>query len=318
MSHKVKITRILVPTDFSPSAEAACRLAARLAMQAKANLILYHALAGMDLLEEVGSRKGGTQVEVLSDVRDRLREWFAAVVPAEFRRFLPVEVKVMVSEPIPGIAWAAKMSRADLILMATQGRTGLAHLLMGSVTEAVLRTVPVPVLALRPGQGDRPLTAVQRILWATDLSWVSEGAWRYALTLGDLLAAQMVLLHVVRPADPAGAADHLVPPASGWMERYLAPLESELESRRQAVEALGLRARRKVVVGVPADVIVAEAEAEQADLVVVGTQGRTGLSHLLLGSVAEAVIRKAPCPVLAVKVRGDSEVKERDVDGAAA
>jgi len=72
------------------------------------------------------------------------------------------------------------------------------------------------------------------------------------------------------------------------------------------------------VVGVPADVIVAEAEAEQADLVVVGTQGRTGLSHLLLGSVAEAVIRKAPCPVLAVKVRGDSEVKERDVDGAAA
>ena len=152
MSHKVKITRILVPTDFSPSAEAACRLAARLAMQAKANLILYHALAGMDLLEEVGSRKGGTQVEVLSDVRDRLREWFAAVVPAEFRRFLPVEVKVMVSEPIPGIAWAAKMSRADLILMATQGRTGLAHLLMGSVTEAVLRTVPVPVLALRPGR----------------------------------------------------------------------------------------------------------------------------------------------------------------------
>ncbi len=318
MSHKVKITRILVPTDFSPSAEAACRLAARLAMQAKANLILYHALAGMDLLKEVGSRKGGTQVEVLSDVRDRLREWFAAVVPAEFRRFLPVEVKVMVSEPIPGIAWAAKMSRADLILMATQGRTGLAHLLMGSVTEAVLRTVPVPVLALRPGQGDRPLTAVQRILWATDLSRVSEGAWRYALTLGDLLAAQMVLLHVVRPADPAGAADHLVPPASGRMERYLAPLESELESRRQAVEALGLRARRKVVVGVPADVIVAEAEAEQADLVVVGTQGRTGLSHLLLGSVAEAVIRKAPCPVLAVKVRGDSEVKERDVDGAAA
>ena len=72
------------------------------------------------------------------------------------------------------------------------------------------------------------------------------------------------------------------------------------------------------MVGVPADVIVAEAEAEQADLVVVGTQGRTGLSHLLLGSVAEAVIRKAPCPVLAVKVRGDSEVKERDVDGAAA
>ncbi len=65
------------------------------------------------------------------------------------------------------------------------------------------------------------------------------------------------------------------------------------------------------MVGVPAEVIVAEAQAEQADLIVVGTHGRSGLPHVLLGSVAEAVIRKAPCPVLAVKARREGEAKER-------
>ncbi len=318
MSLPLKITRILVPTDFSSGAEFACRLAAELGMWAEADLILFHALPEVELLEKVGRGAGKAQMEVLTHVRDRLEEWFKAVVPAELRRFLAVELKVKVGEATPGIAWAAQRSGADLILMATHGHTGLAHLLMGSVTEAVLRTVPIPVLALRLGQGDRPLTTVQRILWATDLSPVSEGAWRYALTLADVLAAELILLHVVRPTELAGVADHLVPPPAAWTEGYLTPLEEELGRRQQAVEALGLRARRKVLVGVPAEVIVAEAQTEPVDLVVMGTHGRTGLTHVLLGSVAAAVIRKAPCPVLAVQVKREDEAREWDEHGAAA
>lgn len=311
-----KITHILFPTDFSPAAEAACRLAARLAMRAEAGLTVFHAIPGTDLAQQLQS--GRTQVGILNDSRERLREWFAAVVPAEIRRFLAAEFKVIVGEPTPGIARAARLSGADLILMATQGRTGLTHLLMGSVTQSVLRTVPVPVLALRLGQEERPLTTVQRILWATDLSPVSEAAWPYALKLADLLTAEVVLLHAVRPAELAGLADHPVPPPKGWMERYLTPLEDELERRRQAVERLGLRARGKIVVGVPADVIVTEAQTEEADLIVMGTHGRTGLRHILLGSVAEAVIRKAACPVLAVQVKEQSEARNVDSDDTSA
>jgi nucleotide-binding universal stress UspA family protein len=122
----------------------------------------------------------------------------------------------------------------------------------------------------------------------------------------------------VRPTKLARPVDHPVPLPEGARERYLAPLEQELERRQQVVEALGLHARRKVLVGVPAEVIVAEAEAEQADLIVVGTRWRSGLPQVLLGSVAEAVIRKAPCPVLAVKAKRDDEAIERDADGAAA
>ena len=314
MTLTATITRILAPTDFSPAAEAACCLAARLAMRAEAQLILFHAIPGEDLVQQVES--GRTQEEILNEGREWLREWFAAVVPVELRRFLAAEFKVIVGEPIPGIARAAKVSGADLILMATQGRTGLAHLLMGNVTEAVLRTLLIPVLALRPGQAERPLTTVQRILWATDLSPVSEAAWPYALRLADLLTAEVVLLHAVHPAELAGLADHAVPPPKGWMQRYLTPLEDELEHRKQAVEALGLRARRKIVVGAPAEVIVTEAQTEQADLIVMGTHGRSGFRHILLGSVAEAVIRKAACPVLAVQVKPEGEAAGVDTEVA--
>ncbi len=310
MSQTVKITRILVPTDFSPAAEVACRLAARLANHLKAGVVLFHALSGVDFIGEMGRAKGKPHVEVLYDVLARLERWFGTVVPAELRGFLSVEVNVEVGEPIPGIAWAAKDRRADLIVMATHGRTGLAHLLMGSVTEAVLRNIPVPVLALRPEQGDRPLTTVHRILWPTDLSPVSEGAWRYALTLADLLAAEVVLLHVVRPTE--------LPGGDQAQEHHLAPLRRELEYKEQAVKALGLPASRKVLVGVPAKVIVAEAEAEQAGLIVMGTHGRSGLPQVLLGSVAEAVIRKAPCPVLAVKAKREGEAREQDAEAAVA
>jgi len=314
MTLKAKITRILAPTDFSPAAEVACRLAARLAMRSEAGLTVFHAIPGKDLAQRMES--GRTQVDILNEGRERLGEWFAAVVPAELRSFLTAEFKVIVGEPTPGIARAAKLSGADLILMATQGRTGLAHLLMGSVTEAVLRTLPIPVLALRPGQAELPLTTVQRILWATDLSPVSEAAWPYVLMLADLLTAEVILLHAVRPAELAGLADHPVPPPAGWVERYLTPLEQDLERRQRAVEALGLRARRKIVVGTPAEVIVAEAQGEQADLIVMGTHGRSGLSHVLLGSVAEAVIRKAACPVLTVQVKQGIEAREWDTGGA--
>jgi nucleotide-binding universal stress UspA family protein len=318
MSLTPKITRILVPTDFSPPSQVACFFAARLANHLKAGIVLFHAISGMDLLEEVGRARGKSHVEVLDDLRSRLQSWFETVIPAEFRGFLPVEVTVVVGEPSPAIAPVAKRSGADLVLMATHGRTGLAHLLMGSVTETVLRSIPVPVLALRVGQGDRPLTAVQRILWATDLSPVSEGSWRYALTLADVFAAEVVLLHVVPPSELPWQDEQPVPTPGSWLEQHVAPFDRELGQRQQVAEELGLSARRKILVGVPAEAIVAEAQAEEADLIVVGTHGRTGLPHVLLGSVAEVVIRKAACPVLAVKVKPDSEVSKEDADKAAA
>jgi len=153
------------------------------------------------------------------------------------------------------------------------------------------------------GQESHPLTEVRRILWATDLSPASEGAWRYILTLADIFSAKVILLHVVNSIEFTGIADIPVPPPAGWLEGQLAGIERELSRSQQEIEALGLSARRKVTVGATAAAIVEEAHTEGADLIVMGTHGRSGLSHVLLGSVAEAVLRKAPCPVLVVQVK---------------
>lgn len=302
-----KVARILAPTDFSSSTEVACSLAARLANRLEAELLVIHVIPTAEMALKVGTVADRTREEILNKSYKGLRVWFEDVVPGELRRFLTVEVHIAVGEPALEIASAASSKGADLIVMATHGRSGIGHLVMGSVTESVLRTAPAPVLALRAGQEGRPLTEVKRILWATDLSPASEEAWRYALMFADTLSAEVSLLHVVNSTELAGIADMPVPPSAGWLEGQLAAIEKELVTRQREVESLGLSARRKVTVGPPAVAIVAEAQAEQVDLIVMGTHGRTGLTHILLGSVAEAVLRKAPCPVLVVRAKRERE-----------
>lgn len=297
-----KIKRILAPTDFSPAAEQACSLAARLANRLEAGLVVFHAVPLVDLAREIEAKKDRTRESVLNDARQGLQAWLEEAVPVEWRRFLAIEVQLAVGDPAQQIAAAAEES--DLIVMGTRGRSGLVHLVMGSVTAAVLRTARVPVLALRAGQADRPLTAVKRILWATDLGPTSEAAWRYALLLADMLAAEIFLLHVVSAAQVVGSPGLPAPLPGEWLEAEIATRDRDLASKQGEVEALGLAVRRKVTMGAPAATILAEAEAERADLIVMGTHGRRGLPHVLLGSVAEAVIRRAPCPVLAVQAPG--------------
>ena len=294
-----KITRILAPSDFSPLAEEACSLAARLANRLEAGLVVFHAIPLLDLTREMQAMKRRTRESILDDTREHLRGWTEAAVPGEWRRFLGIEAQVAVGDPAQEIAAAA--GGADLIVMATHGRSGIGHLVMGSVTAAVLRTARVPVLALRAGQADRPLTAVKRILWATDLTPTSAAAWGYALLLADVLAAEVYLLHVVSAAKVVGGPDLPVPLPGEWLEAELAARDRDLATMQEEVGARRLAARRKVAVGPPAATILAEAKAERADLIVMGTHGRRGLPHVLMGSVAEAVIRKAPCPVLAVQ-----------------
>jgi len=304
VSQKATIARILAPTDFSPFAEVACTLAARLANRLDAALVLFHAVPIPDMTRHIGGAKGRTREAVLSASGVSVREWFEAVVPKECWGFLAIEVQVTVGEPALEIASVAAASRAELIVMGTHGRSGIGHRPVGSVTESVLRAAAVPVLALRRGHLRVPLTEVRRILWATDLSPTSEGAFRYALALADALSAEVFLFHVVDSGEVAEHAEAPTSPPRDRLEPERAGLDRELGRREEQVAALGVRARRKVVIGVPAERILAEARAERADLIVMGTRAPTGPSHSLLGSVAKTVIRKAPCPVLVVRERG--------------
>jgi nucleotide-binding universal stress UspA family protein len=143
----------------------------------------------------------------------------------------------------------------------------------------------------------------RRILVPTDFSSGSEQAWEVARQLAGRLGAEIVLLHVLveAPLYSEGPftmehARDVFKAARGWAENMLGEWTTKAAAR-------GLEARWLVATGVPHEEIVDAATRERADLIVLGTHGRGGLDRALLGSVADRVIRRAPCPVLSVRKR---------------
>jgi universal stress protein A len=149
-----------------------------------------------------------------------------------------------------------------------------------------------------------PMTA-QHILVPTDFSEYADYALDYAMALATALPARLTLLHVIQ----------LTPMTTGEMlgyslEVYLEAMESEAQKHMQAllnrVQQAGLQGETAIVQGVPFQLIVEMVESQDIDLIVMGTHSRTGLTHALMGSVAEKVVRLAPCPVLVTRETTDA------------
>jgi nucleotide-binding universal stress UspA family protein len=143
-----------------------------------------------------------------------------------------------------------------------------------------------------------------RILVATDFSPASEGAWLVARRLAGRLRAEIVVLHVLVEAPLFSEGPFTMKHARSVFEAARTWVEKTLGEWAGTATAVGVPARWTVRTGVPYKEIVAAAESERPDLIVMGTQGRGGLDRALLGSVAEKVIRLAPCPVLTVRETG--------------
>jgi universal stress protein A len=141
---------------------------------------------------------------------------------------------------------------------------------------------------------------VKRIVCPTDFSERAAPAERQAVRLAKALGAELVLAHVGTEA-PLWREGFYTPDVRAVFESQRKWAADTLADRVVALAADGVVARAVVRVGLPWEEIVRLATDEHADMIVMGTQGRTGLDRLLLGSVAERVIRRAPCPVLTVR-----------------
>jgi nucleotide-binding universal stress UspA family protein len=142
--------------------------------------------------------------------------------------------------------------------------------------------------------------SLQHVLVPTDFSASAEQALDYAIRLARTLKARLTVLHVIQPVPMAGVDIGVALPATSLQEVEEA-VQGSMEEALARVTAAGLPAERVVLYGVPFQEIVETAKARQVDLIVMGTQGRTGFMHVLLGSVAEKVIRLAPCSVLVAR-----------------
>ena len=193
---------------------------------------------------------------------------------------LEVEALVRQGEAAYRIILAeAEKIRPELIIMGRHGRTGLSRLLLGSAIARVIGLSPVNVLVVPP---DAPLIFC-RLLAASDDSSHSQAAWREALKLARAWGSELLAVSVAR--EPRELPE---------VEKILTNLQIEADQENLPLISLMLE-------GAPEDAIVQGALTHGADLLILGSHGRTGLTRLLMGSVTERVIGYAPCPVLVVK-----------------
>ena len=286
--------RILVATDLSDAADLALREAHERAGDSGALMVCYarptwpapHATATAEDSRE----------ERLSDLDQRVREAVLVRVSAcTGRRPDQFLVAVDDEEPYTAIVKRAEDWRAGLVVVGHRGASGLTRVLLGGVAERVVRLAHCPVLVARPKIGTR------RIVVGTDFSDPALPAIEAAFNEAQRIDGRVTVVHSLDirwlPTDGLG-----VPDSAATVLR-LDEMEADAEERLDRVLlSRHVPAERRVLREGPATALLRVAEDADADLLVVGTRGRTGLSRVLLGSVAEAVVRSAGCSVLVVRL----------------
>lgn len=287
------MNRILVPLDGSRLSEAVIPLAEVLARDYEADLLLLRAL----------QPKPSAEAEVLAQQEaEAYLAGMAAGLRARGTR--GVDWKVWYDDPDRAIADAAVHNRVDLVTMSTHGRGGVSRLLFGSVAERFVRQAPVPVLLVR-GELTWMAGEIGRILVPVDGSATSEGILPVVERLAGPFDFAIDLLRVVEPL-PSVALAELPPPAREMIDLRMAEAGQYIEKLADALESKGLRVRAQVQEGSAVEVIHRYARETGVGLIAMSTHGRTGLGRLVLGSVAERVLRGASVPVLLWKARADT------------
>ncbi|OLC00879.1 MAG: hypothetical protein AUH30_01530 [Candidatus Rokubacteria bacterium 13_1_40CM_68_15] len=141
----------------------------------------------------------------------------------------------------------------------------------------------------------------KKILVGTDFSEPSDAARRTAIELARRLGAELEIVHVEEPLPAYAFSEGALPDLPRLQEEVRSWAEREVEQQAKEARAAGVPVTTAVLLGTPANAIVETARTDGADLIVVGTHGRTGFERILLGSVAERVVRNASCPVLTVR-----------------
>jgi nucleotide-binding universal stress UspA family protein len=303
---KADIKTILVPIDFSRLSAPAIRVAKDMARRFGATIHLAHVhefFYPPDLLSPVPIP--------LTNFRDdaAIRRLGRLKFLGRQNGLLAANCHFMTGAPtFYEVCNLARQISADLIVMSTHGYTGMAHMLAGSTAERIVQHSPCPVLVVRgkakktsPATVSRaPLRAIDSILVPVDFSQTSFQALEYAIEFAEKVAARLIVFHAIALSDSFTA--------EGYGRYNLEALEeaARVVSEEQMQKFIGLAKFRRVsfetVVAVAPTVleVCTLAKMRDVDLIITATHGRTGLKHLLMGSIAEHVVRQAPRSVLVV------------------
>ena len=280
------LERIIVPLDGSLTAEAVLPQVRRILRRQDSEIVLVRAVVPAPVENSIMMAEAsvGAARNYLAGVQERLE-----------REGVRVTTDIRVGSAIGVILEVVEEKKASMIAMATHGATGLKRILLGSVAEVVLRKSPVPVLVVRPFWTDEEVAPepaetgpFRNLLVPVDGSDLAELALPAALELARLFEARAILLRVLEESkeDDAGGVREA---------------EEHLDAISRTFERRGIDTFTLVQKGDAVEEILSSARFHHADLIVMTTHGRSGLSRLVTGSVTEQVLRRATVPLLVVR-----------------
>jgi nucleotide-binding universal stress UspA family protein len=302
----LKIKNVLVPLDFSPASYAALRFALPLQRHFSANLHLVHVLPAHSPLSGLADLP---MVAPDVEIGRRVQRDLAESAQKHGAVTQSGNLHVRRGRTYTEICSLARQANIDLIVISTQGNTGLKHLALGSTAERVVRYSPCPVLVVRDapqadkgsnGKAPPRTSAIGRILVPTDFSECSMKGLAYAKQLANEFGARLILLHSVPIRYFVGGHEYARYDFPLLMQQSERVAQKQMRSLIANTQRKGVKVEHSIEIGHAGQQICARAEAEQADIIVASTHGRTGLKHILMGSTAEYVVRHAQCPVLVV------------------
>ena len=277
-----EVKRILCPIDFSDSSKQAFAYAKQLSESFKAKLHLLHvAPEPPEYYNYLLPEYEGFSHQKLPGAEERMNS-FLADWKGDYRK------EIRTGTPYKEILRMSKKGKYDLIVMGARGVSPLAPMLIGGTADRVVRGARCPVITVR----NHPEFRISRVLFPTDFSNESLRAGRQAARLAAQFGAVLYFLHVIELGDPHD-------------EAKFKRLEEKLIKKMKLGEKVkGVEVKKVVRRNIEAGAEIAVfAKEENVDLIVMTTHGRSGVSRLLLGSVAEKVVHLAPCPVMTMRVK---------------
>jgi nucleotide-binding universal stress UspA family protein len=305
----VQIRQILCPIDFSDFSRRALDHAVAIAKWYQSTITLLHVTPLLPPAAYAPGSPALPSAALTPEDRDALLDSMKRFAEAEAGSSVPVECETYEGNTAAAILAKADEMHCDLLVMGTHGRSGFERLVLGSVTEKVLRKATCPVLSV-PRQVPDAVPALpvlfKRIVCAVDFSDCSMHALNHAFSLAQEADARLTIVHVIEvpPAVPPDMHETVLGGPHSLRE-YIAAAEEDRRGRLKEAIPDSVRAHCTVetvlVTGTPYRELLRVAAEQESDLIVIGIHGRSAAGLLFFGSTAQHVVRQALCPVLTLR-----------------
>lgn len=274
--------KILVPIDFSKEAKYACEVAAQIAKKTKCEIILLHMLdipgASIDPIDSNNKRGGAQAIFFMKTIHKKFQKYKAL----PFFEGIKITESVKFHKAFNGVIEESKKNNVDLIVMGSQGATGLKEMLVGSNTEKVVRHSDIPVLVIKKKVSN---FEIKNMIFASDFSKESKKSFKNVLEFANIFKAKLHLLYI----------------------NTIHNFESTKDSTKKLEKFVSGFDRKKFTLNIYNDTTIEEGilnfgKEIEADVIAINTHGRSGLSQLFSESISKELANHALRPIVTFKI----------------